>query len=123
MGVMGGAHHLARLVPEPWVRWMYLTAEPVRGDQLARLGGVIETAPRGQVLEVARRHARLITRHSGPVLAMAKRSLNTVESMDLQPGHAFEQSLTGEICGHPDSVEAVRATLARRAPVYPSAAQ
>lgn len=123
VGVMGGARHLARLVPEPWVRWMYLTAEPVRGDQLARLGGVIETAPREQVLEVARRHARLIARHSGPVLAMAKRSLNTVESMDLQPGYTFEQSLTGEICSHPDSLEAVRATLERRAPVYPSAAQ
>lgn len=25
VGVMGGARHLARLLPEPWVRWMYLT--------------------------------------------------------------------------------------------------
>jgi enoyl-CoA hydratase len=75
------------------------------------------------VVEVAYRHARLIARHSGPVLAMAKRSLNTIESMDLQPGYTFEQSLTGEICGHPDSIEAVRATLERRAPVYPSSAQ
>ena len=45
VGVMGGARHLARLVPEPWVRWMYFTAEPVRGDELARLGGAIATAP------------------------------------------------------------------------------
>lgn len=123
VGVMGGARHLARLVPEPWVRWMYFTAEAVRGDQLARLGGVIEIAPAGGVLELACRHARLIARHSGPILTMAKRSLNTVETMDLQPGYAFEQSLTREISGHPDSVEAVRATLERRPPAYPSAAR
>jgi hypothetical protein len=38
--------------------------------------------------------------------------------MDLQPGYVFEQSLTREISGHPDSIEAVRAALERRAPVY-----
>jgi enoyl-CoA hydratase/carnithine racemase len=118
VGVMGGARHLARLVPEPWVRWMYFTAEPVRGDELARLGGAIATAPAAEVLDLAYRHARLITRHSRPILATAKRSLNAIESMDLQPGYIFEQSLTGEICGHPDSIEAVRATLERRPPVY-----
>jgi enoyl-CoA hydratase len=52
---------------------------------------------------------------------MAKRALNAIESMGLQPGYVFEQSLTREISGHPDSVEAVRAALERRAPVYASA--
>jgi enoyl-CoA hydratase len=118
VGVMGGARHLARLLPEPWVRWMYLTAEPIRGDQLARLGGAVATAPAAGVLDLAYRHARLIIRHSRPILAMAKRSLNAIESMDLQPGYVFEQSLTSEISGHPDSVEAVRATMERRPPAY-----
>jgi enoyl-CoA hydratase len=120
---MGGARHLARLVPEPWVRWMYLTAEPVSGEQLARLGGAIATAAKAELLEVAYTHARLIVRHSSPILAMAKRALNTIESMDLQPGYAFEQSLTREISGHPDSIEAVRAMLERRAPDYLSSEQ
>jgi enoyl-CoA hydratase len=123
VGVMGGARHLARIVPEPWVRWMYFTAEPISGSQLAQLGGVIASCPREEVLDLAYRYARLITRHSLPILSMAKRSLNAVESMDLQPGYAFEQSLTREIVGHPDSVEAVRATLEQRAPVYPSGGQ
>lgn len=118
VGVMGGARHLARLVPEPWVRWMYFTAEPIRGDALARLGGAIATAPAAEVLDLAYHHARLITRHSRPILATAKHSLNTIESMDLQTGYAFEQSLTREISGHPDSMEAVQATLERRPPAY-----
>lgn len=40
--------------------------------------------------------------------------------MDLQPGYACEQSLTRELSGHPDSIEAVQATLEQRAPRYPS---
>jgi enoyl-CoA hydratase len=122
VGIMGGARHLGRLVPQPWLRWMYLTAEPVSAEQMACLGGVIAVVPREQLLAEAQRHARLITRHSVALLGMAKYSLNAIETMDLQPGYTFEQSLTTRICGHPDSKEAVRATLERRPPSYPSEA-
>ncbi|GAA2862917.1 enoyl-CoA hydratase/isomerase family protein [Pseudonocardia halophobica] len=120
VGIMGGAKHLSRLVPEPWVRWMYLTAEPLSGARMAELGAVVATAPAEKVGDLAQEQARSISRHSGPILRMAKRSLNSIETMDLQPGYAFEQGLTGEICGHPDSKEAVRATYEQRAPRYPS---
>jgi enoyl-CoA hydratase len=120
VGIMGGAKHLSRLVPEPWVRWMYFTAEPVAAAELARLGGIIAVVPADELLAAAHEHAALVARHSGAVLRMAKRSLNAIETMDLQPGYTFEQSLTTEISGHPDSQEAVRATLERRAPDYPS---
>ena len=120
VGVMGGARHLARLLPQSWVRWMYLTAEPLSGTKIASLGGAVEAVPRETVLDRAREHARLVSRHSAAILKIAKRSLNTIESMDLQPGYIFEQGLTGEISGHPDSREAVLATLEQRLPVYPS---
>lgn len=120
VGIMGGARHLARLVPEPWVRWMYFTTEPVSAAHLARLGGVIEVVPRDRLLTVAHEHAGRIARHSSALVRMAKHSLNAIETMDLQPGYAFEQSLTTRICGHPDSQEAVRAALERREPRYPT---
>ena len=120
VGIMGGARHLARLVPEPMVRWMYFTAELVSATKLAEIGAVIEVVAPDDLLETAYRHARLVSRHSAVVLRMAKRSLNAIESMDLQPGYKFEQGLTREICGEPDSREAVRATLEQRSPRYPS---
>ena len=120
VGVMGGARHLARLVPEPWVRWMYFTAEPVGAKQLHSLGSLIAVVPAAELLEVARTHARLISRHSGVILKMAKRALNGIEAMDLQQGYTFEQGLTTELSGDPDSVEARTATLERRTPSYPS---
>jgi enoyl-CoA hydratase len=122
VGVMGGARHLARLLPEPWVRWMYLTGEPLPASRLLALGAVIEVVPVDKLLGAAVAHAERITRHSGAAIRMAKRSLNAIETMDLQPGYEFEQSLTRELSGHPDSIEAVRATLERRAPRYPSEA-
>lgn len=120
VGVMGGARHLARLVPEPWVRWMYLTAEPVPAAQLLALGSLIRVVPSDELLPTALEHARLVSRHSGVVLRMAKRALNGIETMDLQPGYTFEQSLTTELSADPDSVEARAATLGRRPAAYPS---
>jgi enoyl-CoA hydratase len=120
VGIMGGARHLARLVPEPWVRWMFLSADPVSANQLAGIGGVVAVVPREELLATARAHARRIARHSSTLLRTAKHSLNVIESMDLQPGYTFEQSLTTRVCGDPDSQEAVRATLEQRPPAYPS---
>lgn len=120
VGVMGGARHLARLLPEPWVRWMYFTAEPLSAAQLHALGAVIAVVPRDEVLSRALEHARLVSRHSAVVLRMAKRALNGIETMDLQPGYIFEQSLTTELSADPDSIEARAATLQRRPAAYPS---
>ncbi|WP_345527483.1 enoyl-CoA hydratase-related protein [Nocardioides endophyticus] len=118
VGIMGGARHLGRLVPEPVVRWMYLTGDPIDVRRLEALGSVIEVTTAEQVVERAREHAGRIVRHSAAAIKMAKRSLNAIETMDLQPGYAFEQSLTRELSGHPDSLEARRATLERRQPTY-----
>ena len=120
VGVMGGARHLGRLLPEPWVRWMYLTAEPLDAEEMRALGAVREVVPVTELEEAAQRHAQLICGHSSVVVRMAKRALNHIETMDLQPGYTFEQSLTTELSGHPDSVEARAATLDRRVPCYPS---
>lgn len=120
VGVMGGARHLARLLPEPWVRWMYLTGEPLQAAHLVRLGAVADVVPAGELIDAACAHAAKITRHSGAAIAMAKRSLNAIETMELHAGYKFEQGLTRELAGHPDSVEAVRATLEQRPPRFPS---
>jgi enoyl-CoA hydratase len=118
VGVMGGARHLARLLPEPLVRLLYLTGEPLPVQDFARLGGVVAVVPSGQLLKEARALAAKVARHSHVAIRAAKRSLNHIEEMDLRPGYEFEQELTCELCGHPDSVEAVRAAIERREPRY-----
>jgi enoyl-CoA hydratase/carnithine racemase len=44
VGVMGGAHHLSRLVPQNVMRKMYFTADPVPATELAGYGGIVALA-------------------------------------------------------------------------------
>lgn len=118
VGVMGGARHLMRLVPDPLARWMYFSGEAVAASRMAELGSVIEVVPYDQLLEAAHRRAAAIASHATVVLTYAKRSLNHIEHLDLQPGYAYEQTLTGELSGQPDAKEALAAVMERRAPRF-----
>jgi enoyl-CoA hydratase len=118
VGVMGGASHLRRLVPEPVARWMFFSGEPAPLDTLVALGAVLEVVAPDQLLEAARKRAELITRHGAVALRIAKRALNETEWADLKPGYEFEQGRTGELSGYADSLEARRAALERREPHF-----
>ncbi|GAA0570698.1 enoyl-CoA hydratase-related protein [Actinomadura livida] len=114
VGVMGAARHLMRLLPQPVVRWMYLTGEPLPVEELRKYGAVIEIVPADQLLDAARSHAARITRHGPVTIGFAKRALNRVEKMELQEGYEYEQSLTAELCGYPESKEALAAVVEKR---------
>lgn len=118
VGVMGGAKHLSRLVPQGVVRYMYYTADPVPASELLPYGGIVQIVPDAELLDAALRLAARITRHSKASLRMAKQSLNTIEYMDLKAGYEFEQRLTGQLAGHPDSLESRRAIVEKRAPEF-----
>ena len=118
VGVMGGAKHLRRLVPEPVVRLMYLTADPVPVAELRGYGLVADVVPDEKLDAAARDLAERIARHSRQALRHAKEALNTIEFMDLKSGYEFEQRLTGRLSGYPDSLEARHAVAERRAPTY-----
>jgi enoyl-CoA hydratase len=118
VGVMGGARHLARLAPQPLVRRMFFTGEPVTAAELYRVGGIDQVVEPGAVEETALALAAKIARHSPTALRVGKRALNAIETMDLKPGYEHEQSWTGWLSDHPDSKEAIRATRERREPRY-----
>jgi enoyl-CoA hydratase len=121
VGVMGGARHLARLVPQPLVRLMYFTAEPVPAAELVGYGSVVRVVPDDDLDDQATQIARLITRHSRLALRQAKETLNAVEFMDLKTGYEFEQRMTGHLVAFPDAREAATARAEGRAPVYADA--
>jgi enoyl-CoA hydratase len=118
VGVMGGARHLARLVPQQLVRKMFLTADPVSGAELARFGGAAEAVPRDQLTGAARALALRIARHSPSAARVGKRALNQIEAMDLKSGYEAEQGYTGDLADHPDAKEALAAFRDKRAPSY-----
>jgi len=118
VGVMGAAKHLARLVPEPVMRWMFFSAQPMPAEELVGYGAVLAVVPPSELLEEAYRRARVIGAHSSVAIRFAKRSLNQIEFMDRKAGYEFEQGLSGELSAYEDSKEAQRAFLERRDPRY-----
>jgi enoyl-CoA hydratase len=120
VGVMGGARHLARLAPQPVVRWMFLSAEPMPVEALLRYGVVLEVVPEDRLLDATRSRANALLAHSPVALRTAKLALNTIESMELKSGYTYEQSLTAALSAHPHHKEALRAVLEKRPPVYDS---
>jgi enoyl-CoA hydratase len=118
VGVMGGAKHLRRLVPEPMLRWMFLSGESAPASLLLGVGAIIDIVPPEDLLPAAKRRAGEICRHSGVALRIGKRTLNRIEQMDLEAGYEFEQARTGQVSGYADSAEARQAVVERRSPKY-----
>jgi enoyl-CoA hydratase len=118
VGVMGGAKHLSRLLPQQLVRLLYFTGEPLAAEEFARFGGVLNVVPRERLLDEATALADRMTRHSPVALRFAKQSLNAIEFADLKGGYAHEQGLTGELSAYADAKEALNAFLERRPPTY-----
>lgn len=118
VGVMGGAKHASRLVPQGLVRYLHLTGEPLPAEELARFGGVLKVVPHERLLTEAYALAQKIVRHSPVTLRFAKHSLNEIEQLGLKGGYEFEQALSGELSGYADAKEAVAAFFEQRPPVY-----
>lgn len=121
VGVMGGAKHLARLVPQGVVREMFLTSQTVQAKEIAKWGGIARVVPRGELLAAATSLANSIARHSPLAVRVAKQALNEIEYMDLKSGYEYEQRLTGVMADTQDGKEALSALLEKRAPVYTGA--
>ena len=118
VGVMGGARHLARLAPQPLVRRMFFTGEPLTAPDFAAAGGAVVVVPRGELLQRACAFAARIAGHSPTAVRLAKHILNRIETMDLKSGYAFEQDYTVRMSGHPDSKEALLAFSEKRPARY-----
>jgi enoyl-CoA hydratase len=118
VGVMGGAKHMRRLVPEQVMRILYFTAEPVPAAELVPYGGIYKVVPDEELMDAAFALADRMAVHSRAALRHAKEALNTIEFMDLKGGYEAEQRFTTRLSDHPDSREAREAVLSKRTPEY-----
>lgn len=118
VGLMGGVRHTMRLMPHSLTRKMVLSGYRVPAAELHRRGIIEECVSREQLLPTALKLANEIAKKSPMALKLAKRAINTVETMGLKDGYRFEQNLTVEMTQHEDSKEAMRAFIEKRDPVF-----
>ncbi|WP_370302270.1 enoyl-CoA hydratase/isomerase family protein [Pseudooceanicola sp.] len=118
VGLMGGVRHTMRIFPHSMTRRMVLTGWRAPAQELYRRGIIEACVPREELMATAREIAANIASKSPAALRLAKRAINTVETMGLKDGYRFEQNLTVEMTHHEDSKEAMRAFAEKRAPVF-----
>ena len=118
VGVMGGARHLARWVSTPTVRRAFFTGIPLPAAELHRLGAIHAVVPLAELRQAGLAEAAIVAGCSPTAMRVAKRGLNAIEHAGIKPGYAYEQRLTAQMSGHPDSKEALAASRERRDPKY-----
>ncbi len=121
VGLMVGVRHTMRLIPHSLARRMVLSGYRVPAAELYRRGIIEDCVPLDQLMPAAMKIATGIAKKSPAALRLAKRAINTVETMGLKDGYRFEQNLTVEMTQHEDSKEAMRAFLEKREPVFKDA--
>ncbi|QHE84775.1 enoyl-CoA hydratase-related protein [Hydrogenophaga sp. BPS33] len=118
VGLLGGAKHLSRILPEKLVRWMALTGTAVDGEFMRQHGAVHSVVPVTEVLPCALAIAARIAQHSGAISRLLKDCLDVSDELPLREGFRLEQLFTALVSGMPDSAEAANAWLEKRAPRF-----
>ncbi|QHE84771.1 enoyl-CoA hydratase-related protein [Hydrogenophaga sp. BPS33] len=118
VGVMGGARHMARLVPDKMVRYLALTGRRVDARTLWRFGGIHEITAPDRLMPEVLALAEDIAKNSPTAVALMKEAINLTEDMPLTEGYRVEQLFTTLASSMADSKEASKAFLEKRAPVW-----
>lgn len=121
IGLMGGVSHITSMFPKALARRMILTGYRVPAAEAYRRGIIEGVYPLEDLMDEAMKLARIIASKSPKALTLAKRAINTVNSMPLREGYRFEQNLTNEMTRHEDSKEAMRAFIEKRPAVFKDA--
>ncbi|MQA87226.1 MAG: hypothetical protein GEV03_22005 [Streptosporangiales bacterium] len=116
VGVLGGARHLSRLVPQQYVRWMMYTGRRITAHQLQAFGSVLRVVPADEVLGEALAVAREIAEKIPRGIQLAKEGLNHLElcDLDLERGYMYEQTLTRQLKNDPQAIGAAKEFLQKR---------
>lgn len=114
VGVMGGARHLARILPQGAVRLAMYTGRRIGAEDLHRLGAVdILVDPLADLMPRALELAEEIAAKPAVAIRYAKRALDLTEEMPLTEAYARECELTTALRREPEAVEAGKRYMER----------
>lgn len=118
VGLMGGCSHAMRLFGHAQLREMALTGRRMGGQELYRLGIVNRLVDSDGVIPEAMALAATIAAKSPGSVRLTKHTMNTIEDMSLRDGYRYEQDMTAAIAKTEDAIEAKKAFLEKRSPVF-----
>jgi enoyl-CoA hydratase/carnithine racemase len=118
VGLAGGAAMLNQFFSKSFTRRLMFTGDRLPASELYRLGIIDSVWPADQLVPEAMKMAERIASKSPLRIKHAKMSCNLVELMPPKDAYRFEQNFTYELSKTEDALEARRAQLEKREPVF-----
>jgi enoyl-CoA hydratase len=118
VGLAGGASFITRHLGRAFARRMYFTGKRIPASEFYRRGVIDACLPRDQLLPAALDLAREIAAKSPVAVREAKKAFNLIEEMPARDAYRFEQSVTVALSHTEDAMEAQRAFIEKRNPVF-----
>ncbi|MCI8477129.1 MAG: crotonase [Oscillospiraceae bacterium] len=110
----GGTQRLPRLVGKGMAKYLIMTGEHISAQEALRIGLVQRVVPPEQLMEEAKRVAKLILSKAPVAIRMAKCAVNTAEDTDMRSGIAYEAEAYTTCFQAGDRVEGMTAFLEKR---------
>jgi len=118
VGLAGGAAMINSMFGKSTARRIMYTGMRLTARDLYRLNIIEEVTTQEALLPTAMQVAAEIAGKAPLGIRYAKRSCNMVELMPQRDAYRFEQNFTMELAATEDALEARRATLEKRQPVF-----
>lgn len=118
VGLSGGMKFLAKHFGKSMARYIYFTGRKIPAAELHRAGAVSFCVPEAQLMDQAMDIAREIASKSPLAIRKAKAGFNVVDEMPERDAYRYEQTITVELSKSEDALEAQRAFVEKRTPVF-----
>lgn len=117
-GDFGGSYFLAKLAGTGKARELYYTGEPLDAGQALALGVVNRVVPDTELVATTMALAQRLARGPGIALGLMKQNFNAAESGTLSELLDLEAARQIQTAATADHLEAARAFVEKRAPVF-----
>ncbi len=121
LGIMpgaGGTQRLTRLVGPGWAKHMILTGANIDVDTAFKIGLVTKIVPKDDLMEEARKIAKLLVAKSPIALKTAKSCINSAPDVNLAAGLSNEIKSWALLFSSQDQKEGMKAFLEKRKPEF-----
>ena len=114
----GGTQRLTRTVGPGWAKYMVMTGLSIDTDTAFKIGLITAVVPKDQLMNEAKKIARIMTAKSALAMKAAKQCLNFGMNVDLSSALTYEMKTWASLFSTEDQKEGMKAFLEKRKPVY-----
>ena len=114
----GGTQRLSRIVGLGWAKHLVMSGLSIDAETALRIGYITALVPKEQLMDEARKLARILADKAPVAMKAAKSCVNYSTNADLSAGLKYEIKTLTSLFATEDQKEGMNAFLEKRKPVY-----